>query len=97
MEIIWTQEAERQLVTLAEYYRQVKGGVAAGDVVQRVLDVVSCLAASSNMGRYLVRRGQGYREVTVPPYGKVIYRVVGNQVVIVAVWDCRRDFSDAAK
>ncbi|HJA84855.1 MAG TPA: type II toxin-antitoxin system RelE/ParE family toxin [Candidatus Bacteroides avicola] len=97
MEVIWTQEAERQLLVLAEYYRQSAGSVTASGIIQRILDAVACLADSPHVGQYLVRRGQAYRAVMVPAYGRVIYRIVGNKVVIVAVWDCRRDSSDSFK
>ena len=66
MEVIWTQEAERQLLVLAEYYRQSAGSVTASGIIQRILDAVACLADSPHVGQYLVRRGQAYRAVMVP-------------------------------
>lgn len=95
MEIIWTQEAERQLMLLAEHYRQAAGIQTARTIIQRILDAVACLSDSPHIGQYLVRRGQAYRAVMVLPYDKVIYRTVGNKVMIVAVWDCRHGSSDA--
>lgn len=90
MEVIWTQEAERQLTAWAVHCLQTNGKSTAASIMQRLLDTVACLAESPHIGPFLLRRGQGYREVMVPPYGKVVYRVVGNQVVVVALWDCRR-------
>lgn len=97
MEIVWTQEAERHLEALADYYLQSAGALTAGGMMQRITDTVACLADSPYIGQYVERRGQAYRAVMVPPYGKVIYRVVGTKVMVVAVWDCRRDPSDSSK
>ncbi len=91
MEIVWTLEAEQQLEAMAAYYLQAAGTLTAGSMMQRITDTVACLADSPHIGQYVEGRGKAYRAVMVPPYGKVIYRVVGNKVVVVAVWDCRRD------
>lgn len=93
MEVIWTHEAERQLMLLVEYYLQSVGRVAANNKMQCLADVVSRLIESPHVGQFLVRRGQAYREVSVSPFVKVIYRVVSNKIMVVAVWDCRRDYA----
>lgn len=85
-------------MALVGYYRQTDAvGPMAGNVVQWIMDAVSGLSDAPHSGRYLVRRGQAYRAVDVLPYSRVIYRVVGNKVVIVAVWDCRHDSPDGLK
>ncbi len=96
MEIIWTHEAERQLTAVTDYYLQTVGRTEAGSVARRIVDAVARLTESPHAGKFLVKRGQAYREVLVPPFIKVIYRTVGNKLMVVAVWDCRRDAVEAS-
>lgn len=91
MEVIWAHEAEQQLMAIADYYLRTVDRSEAERVVKRIVDAGARLAESPHIGKFLVKRGQAYREVVVHPFIKLIYRAVSNKVMVIAVWDCRRD------
>lgn len=91
MEIVWTAEAERHVSALAESFLQAGDFRAAGDFVHKTMDVVGRLADAPYTGQRLAGRRGAYRAVSVDLWFKVIYRVVSHKVVVIAIWDCRRE------
>lgn len=91
MEIVWTTEAERHLSALAEGFRKEGDIRAAADIVRKTTELVGRLADTPYMGQRLAGRRGAYRVLTVDLWFKVIYRVVGHKVVVVVIWDCRRE------
>ena len=91
MEIVWTAEAERHVSALAESFLQAGDFRAAGDFVRKTMDVVGRLADAPYTGQRLAGRRGAYRAVSVDLWLKVIYRVVSHKVVVIAIWDCRRE------
>ena len=90
MEIVWTAEAERQLAILADSFLEVDTRDAE-DIVGKILDRVERLADAPYSGRRLAGRRGAYRAVSVDLWFEVIYRVVARKVVVIAIWDCRRE------
>ncbi len=90
MEIVWTAEAERQLAILADSFLEVDTRDAE-DIVGKIMDRVGRLADAPYSGRRLAGRRGAYRAVSVDLWFEVIYRVVARKVVVIAIWDCRRE------
>ncbi len=91
MEIVWTAEAERHVSALADSFLQAGDARAAGDFVRKTMDVVGRLADAPYTGQRLAGRRGAYRTVSVDLWFKIIYRVVSHKVVVIAIWDCRRE------
>lgn len=91
MEIVWTAEAERHLAALADSFFREGDARAAEDFVCKTTDLVGRLAATPYVGQRLAGRRGAYRALSIDLWLKVIYRVVGHKVVVIAIWDCRRE------
>ena len=91
MEIVWTAEAERQLAILADSFLEVGDTRDAEGIVGKIMDQVGRLADAPYTGRRLAGRRGAYRAVSVDLWFEVIYRVVSHKVVVIAIWDCRRE------
>ena len=76
---------------LADSFLQAGDARAAGDFVRKTMDVVGRLADAPYAGQRLAGRRGAYRVVSVDLWFKVIYRVVSHKVVVIAIWDCRRE------
>lgn len=93
-EVLLTQGAERDLESIYDYIAQFEGMANADDVLDRLMEVVEGLARFPERGSYpkeLAALGiREYRQTRFKPY-RVIYRVIGRQVVIYLIIDGRRD------
>jgi len=89
-----TEDAERDLEAIFTYIAEHDSRSNAERVLTRLLEVTATLAASPTRGstpRELKELGdREYGQVFFKPY-RVIYRVVGHQVVIYLISDGRRD------
>lgn len=93
-EVLLTQGAERDLESIHDYIAEFDCVANAHHVLDRLMEVVEGLAQFPERGSYpkeLAALGiKEYRQTALKPY-RVIYRVVGNRVVIYLVVDGRRD------
>ncbi len=93
-EILLTQGAEQDLESIHDYIAEFDGVANANYVLDQLTEVVEGLAQYPERGSYLkelVALGiKEYRQTAFKPY-RVIYRVVGSQVVIYLIVDGRRD------
>jgi toxin ParE1/3/4 len=93
-EVLLTQGAEQDLEALHDYICDFDSVASANDVLDRLMQVVEGLAQFPERGSYpkeLVALGiKDYRQTAFKPY-RVIYRVLGSQVVIYLIVDGRRD------
>ena len=93
-EVLLTDEAEIDLQELYEYIAQSDSIKAAERVLDRLEEVASTLAADPSRGstlKELHSLGLGeYRQVFFKPY-RVVYRVLGERVVIYLIVDGRRN------
>jgi toxin ParE1/3/4 len=93
-EVLLTRGAEQDLESIHDYIAEFDGVGNAHDVLDHLMKVVEALAQFPERGSYpkeLLALGiKEYRQSSFKPY-RVIYRVVGNQVVIVLIVDGRRD------
>lgn len=93
-EILLTEGAEQDLESIHDYISEFDCVANANYVLDRLMEVVEGLAKFPERGSYpkeLVALGiKDYRQTAFKPY-RVIYRVVGSQVVIYLIVDGRRD------
>lgn len=93
-EVQITQGAERDLEEIFDHIAEFDSPTKAGYVLDRLLEVAGRLAAFPDKGSHpkeLQALGiREYRQVYFKPY-RLIYRVVGNRVLIYLIADGRRD------
>lgn len=94
--VLWAQSARRDLESSVSYL--------ADRSPQAALSTLDGLEARAKSLRTLAERGrivpelgrlhiQQYRELVVPPY-RIVYRIRGSRVVVLAVLDARRSLED---
>ena len=93
-EVLLNQGAEQDLESIHDYISKFDSPANANDVLDRLMEVVAGLAQFPERGSYpkeLVALGiKDYRQTASKPY-RVIYRILGRQVVIYLIVDDRRD------
>jgi toxin ParE1/3/4 len=93
-EVLVTQGAEQDLESIHDYIAEFDCVANANVVLDKLVKVVEGLARFPERGNYpkeLVALGiKEYRQTVFKPY-RVIYRVVGSQVVIYLIVDGRRE------
>lgn len=93
-EILLTADAERDLEDLHNYIAEHDSPKNAVHVLDKLLEIANTLAAHPERGtqpKELKSLGvQEYRQVFFKPY-RLIYCVIGKQVVIYLIADGRRD------
>lgn len=93
-EVLLTEDAERDLEEIYDYIAEFDSPRNADRVLDRLLEVTERLAAyperGSQPGELRSLGVQEYRQGFFKPY-RVIYRVIGDQVIIYVIADGRRD------
>ena len=93
-EVLLTRGAEQDLESIHDYIAEFDSPANADHVLDELMEVVQGLAQFPERGSYpreLVALGiRDYRQTAFKPY-RVIYRVMGKQVVIYLIVDGRRD------
>jgi|SRR5687767_10904867 len=96
-EVLLTEDAERDVEDLYSYIVEFDSQKNADYVLDRLLEVAESLATSPERGslpKELRSLGiREYRQVFFKPY-RLIYRVVGKQVIIYVIADGRRDMQN---
>lgn len=92
--VLLTEGAEQDVEALYDHIAEFDSVANANHVLDRLMEVVEGLAQFPERGSYpqeLVALGiKDYRQTAFKPY-RVIYRVLGNRVVIYLIVDGRRD------
>lgn len=93
-EVLLTQGAEQDLESIYDYIAGSDSVVSANYVLDQLMEVVESLSQFPERGSYskeLAALGiKEYRQTFFKPY-RMIYRVIGNQVMIYLIIDGRRD------
>jgi toxin ParE1/3/4 len=93
-DVLLTEGAERDLEELYDYIAEFDSPANADYVLDQLMEVVEDLATFPERGAYpkeLLALGiREYRQAFFKPY-RVIYRVMGKQVIIYLIADGRRD------
>jgi len=97
-EVLLTRAAEQDLESIHDYIAEFDGVANANYVLDQLMEVVEGLAQFPERGNYpkeLAALGiKEYRQTAFKPY-RVIYRVIGSQVIIYLIIDGRRDMESA--
>lgn len=92
--VLLTRSAERDLEEIYDYIAESDTQGNADLVLKKLLEVAETLAALPERGSYpkelLVLGIREYRQAHFKPY-RLIYRVIGKQVLIYMIADGRRD------
>jgi toxin ParE1/3/4 len=93
-EVLLTQGADQDLESIYDYIAESDSVVNANYVLDQLMEVVESLSQFPERGSYpkeLAALGiKEYRQMFFKPY-RVIYRVIGNQVIIYLIADGRRE------
>jgi len=93
-QVVITEDAEHDLEDIITYIAKHDSPRSAEHVLSRILEIAASLTPAPTRGsqpKELRSLGdQEYRQIFFKPY-RLIYRVVGHQVVIYLIADGRRD------
>jgi len=93
-DVLLTEGAEHDLASIHEYLAETEGDRVAERLLRRVVDVAARLSEVPERGshpRELLALGvREYRQIMMRPY-RIIYRIIGQQVVVMIIADGRRD------
>jgi toxin ParE1/3/4 len=92
---VWlTADAERDIEEIHRYIGEYDGAMNADRVLARLEEQcrrLEYLPARGNVPRELLRLGiKEYRQVHYKPY-RIIYRIIGQRVIVYCILDGRRD------
>ncbi len=93
MKIEWMEPAKRQVQEIFDYHLSVAGTRTARKIVNRIIERPRILANNPHAGErewLLEDAPYEYRRLVADDH-KIIYRIDGDTVWIVDVWDCRRN------
>ena len=95
--VLWAKSARRDLESIVSWLAD-RSPQAALSTLDRLEARAKALATLADRGRVVPELGrlhiQQYRELVVPPH-RVVYRVRGSKVLVLAVLDARRSLEDA--
>jgi plasmid stabilization system protein ParE len=95
-EVLWTHTAQEDLREIIEYIAA-EDLPAASRILEKVRARAADLASLPERGRLVPElKDQGiglYRELVVPPW-RILYRITGRKVHVLAVIDSRRNVED---
>jgi toxin ParE1/3/4 len=93
-DVLLTADAEQDLEAIHDYIAEFDCAANADYVLDQLMEVVESLSRFPERGSFpkeLAALGiQEYRQTSFKPY-RVIYRVIGRQVIIYLIVDGRRD------
>jgi toxin ParE1/3/4 len=95
-EVLWTETAIRDLEQIVDYLEQ-EAPMAAQRIFDRIAESSRTLDTLPLRGRIVPELARFeiaiYRELIIPPY-RMIYRVSTDRVLVVGVFDSRRNLED---
>lgn len=95
-EVLWSEVAIQDLERIVDFIER-EAPMAAQRIFDEVAERSRALEALPFRGRVVPELARyevtTYRELIIPPY-RLMYRIDGNRVLVVAVFDSRRDLED---
>ena len=94
MIVIWSEKAENTLKETAEYIFERFGEKNMKNFLQEVFKTAKLLETSLYIWQIeplLIDFSETYRSIVVNYLNKIIYRVDDSRILIVALWDVRRE------
>ena len=99
MKVIWQPEADNGRQQIAYYIRQRFDKNTMVAFMQEVRKTTRLLCQFPEMGRVdplFEDRAYTYRSIIIHKLSKLVYRIDGSIINIVAFWDCRRESNNQA-
>ena len=93
-EVIWTRQANHERIALLNYGQKQFGQHTAKQMRERINSYLHTLAEHPKAGMLeplLANREVEYRSLVVHKLIKLIYRIQGDKIFIVDLWDTRRE------
>ena len=93
MRIVWTKEAQEDLESIYRFWAS-KNEPYSARLYNSLIDEAEVLRRFPEVGaleRLLTHRPEQFRSLLANKYYKLVYTVESDNVVIHAVWDCRRN------
>ena len=93
MQIVWTKEAQEDIENIYRFWAS-KNEPYSARLYNSLIDEAEVLRRFPEIGTiegFLVHRPEQFRSLLANKYYKLIYTVGNDDVVIHAVWDCRRN------
>ena len=90
----WTDHAKEQRRQVADYIRKQFGTRRKRQFMQEVNETVRMLMQTPYIGQIdplFVERPVAYRSIIINGLNKLVYRVDGDRILIVAFWDTRSE------
>ena len=100
MKVKWRQEAIQSRRQIARYISKNFGQIASANFMEEVHNTEDLLKRNPNIAHIdplFDDRVNTYRSIFINRRSKLVYRIDGDEINIVAFWDCRRDPDAAAK
>ncbi len=94
MKVIWQPEADKGRIQIAKYIRRNFGKKIMVEFMETLQKVTKLLSQFPDIGRIdplFKDRANTYRCLIVNKLSKLVYRIDGDVVNIVAFWDCRQE------
>lgn len=99
MKVEWTKDATRQKDQVAEYVREEFGYKRKRKFVQDVDKAARMLKRAPNIGQIdplFANHAATYRSIIINGLNKMVYRIDGDIIYIVAFWDTRMEPEEQA-
>ena len=100
MKIIWQKSALKSFKQIADYIKSKFGNTSKGKFVKTVEESDVLLSLNPEMGPidpYFSDRNYTFRYLIVAQGSRLVYRIDGDTIYVVAFWDCRCDPEAQAK
>ena len=100
MKIVWDPKAKASRTQIANYIRKEFGAKRKIRYLQDIRETVSKLRYAPNIGQIdplFADRPQTYRSIVVNGLNKMVYRIDGDTINIVAFWDTRSESEGQAE
>ena len=88
-EVIWTPRAEEDLLNVCSYLDRVWGERVKMAFLSEVDEVVECIRTFPNIFRSSGRAD--IREALVTRHNLLFYRITGDRIYLLTLWDTRQD------
>ncbi len=89
LEVIWTVTAKRSISDILYYYFQRNGNNKYGSKLKMaILKSLDAIATFPQIGK--VVNSEEVRSVVAGNY-QIIYQIIEDRIVVLVIWDCRRD------
>jgi toxin ParE1/3/4 len=96
-EVLWTETAIRDLEEIVDYYVEQDAPIAAQRIFDSIAESSRALDLIPLRGRIVPELARFeitiYRELIIPPH-RMLYRVSADSVLVVGVFDSRRNLED---